>query len=86
LYSDNLTKKTTILLRPELHKRLSRLARRRGTSMGDLIRTAVERQYGLAGSQERRGAVRALVALDLPVGPTGDMKRESVPSPEDLSR
>lgn len=80
---DKLTKKTTILLQPELHRRLTRLASQRGTSVGDLIRTAVERQYGLGGSEERLRAARALAALDLPVGPVDEMKRESVPTPEE---
>ena len=81
---EKLTKKTTILLQPELHRRLARLADQRRTSIGDLIRSAVERQYGLGGSEERLRAARALSALSLPVGSPGEMKRESVPSPEEL--
>jgi len=81
---EKLTKKTTILLQPELHKRLSRLADQRGTSLGDLIRSAVERQYGLGGSEERLRAARALAELRLPVGTPRDMKRESVPGAEEL--
>ena len=81
---EKLTKKTTILLQPELHSRLGRLAAQRHTSVGDLIRTAVERQYGLGGSEERLEAVRSLAKLDLPVASSAAMKRESVPKPEDL--
>ncbi len=80
---EKLTKKTTILLQPELHRRLSRLADQRRTSIGDLIRSAVKRQYGLGGSEERLRAVRALSALSLPVASPNEMKRESVPSPEE---
>ena len=35
-----LTKKTTILLQPELHERLVRLAEQKQSSIGELIRTA----------------------------------------------
>lgn len=80
----DLTKKTTILLQPALHERLTRLAAQRSTSIGALIRSACERQYGLAGSAERGQAVRALEELSLPVGSPADMKRESVPSPYEL--
>jgi predicted DNA-binding protein len=83
VYMENLTKKTTILLRPELHRRLTRLSRQRGTSIGELIRSAVERQYGLGGSEERLGAVRALADLRLPVASPDVMKRESVPPPDE---
>ncbi len=81
---EKLTKKTTILLQPELHRRLTRLADQRGTSLGDLIRSAVERQYGLGGSEERLQAARAMAAFALPVGSPEAMKRESVPEPEGL--
>jgi predicted transcriptional regulator len=79
-----LTKKTTILLQPELHDRLARLAKRRRTSIGALIRAACERQYGLGGSAERLHAVEALAALALPVDSPAIMKTESVPSPDKL--
>jgi len=81
-----LTKKTTILLQPELHRRLARLAEQRRTSMGELIRTACVRQYGLAGSPQRTNAVAAMAELSLPVSSTGDMKRQSVPEPEAFMR
>jgi len=79
-----LTKKTTILLQPELHERLTRLADRRGTSLGELLRSAAEEQYGLGGSEDRVQAVRDIAALGLPVGDSGAMKRESQPDPGDL--
>ena len=83
---EKLTKKTTILLQPELHRRLSRLADQRRTSIGELVRSAVERQYGLGGSEDRLRVARALSALSLPVGSPAEMKRESVPGPEELLR
>ena len=41
-----LTKKTTILLSPDLHAHLARTARARRTSLGQLVREACEIQYG----------------------------------------
>ena len=79
-----LSKKTTILLSPDLHTRLSRLAEQLGLSMGELIRTACERQYGIASQEDRLEAVRALSGLDPPVGTPAAMKRESVPPPDEL--
>lgn len=79
-----LSRKTTILLNDELHDRLTRLARRRGVSLGQLVREACERQYGLGGSDERIAAVRELAGLELPVGDVRQMKRESVPDPDEL--
>jgi len=79
-----LSKKTTILFPPDLHSRLLRLAKQKGTSLGDLVRSACERQYGLATLEDRLAAVEALAALDLPVGSPEEMARESVPTPEEL--
>ena len=81
---DKLTKKTTILLQPDLHRRLTALAEQRRTSLGELVRTACEKQYGLGNSEERLQAVRALAELALPVGSPDEMKKESVPAPEAL--
>ena len=78
-----LTKKTTILFPPDLHTRLLRLAEQKGTSLGALVRSACEKQYGLASVEERLAAVEALAALDLPVGSAEEMARESVPPLED---
>lgn len=74
-----LSKKTTILLTPELHRRLTRLAEQRGSSLGALVREACERQYGLVSSQDRLEAVRELAALALPVASVRQMELESVP-------
>lgn len=76
---ESATHKTTILLTPSLHERLTRLARQRGTSMGQLIRSAVEAQYGLVDTNERLAAVAALAALSLPVDTPAAMKAESIP-------
>lgn len=79
-----LSKKTTILLSPELHERLSRIARERDVSLGHLVRTACEKQYGIASEKERTDAVLALARLSLPVGEPSQMERESMPAPEEL--
>ena len=79
-----LTKKTTILFTPELHRRLSQLAARRGRSLGDLVREACELQYGVVGSSDQLAAVGALARLALPVGTPAAMKRESVAEPDEL--
>lgn len=79
-----LNKKTTILFSDELHRRLSELAAQRGVSLGALVREACAEQYGVGGSEGRREAVQALAALSLPVDEPDAMKRESVPSADDL--
>ena len=84
VYMEKLTKKTTILFRPELHRRLMRLAEQRDTSLGELVRSACEKQYGIGGSRERIAAVRAIGAMALPVCAPGQMKRESQPRPDEL--
>ncbi len=79
-----LSKKTTVLFPPGLHDRLSRLAAQQGTSLGDLVRTACERQYRLTSREERLSAVRNLAALKLPAASPRKMKRQAVPSPEEI--
>ena len=71
--------RTTILLPEELHDRLTTLARARGVSMGHLVRTAIEAQYGLVDNERRREAVQQLASLSLPVGSPEEMKAESNP-------
>ena len=80
----DLSKKTTILFPPDLHERLSKLAEERGVSLGKLVRSACERQYGLASPEERLEAVAELGTLELPAGTPEQMERESVPAPEEL--
>lgn len=81
-----LSKKTTILFPPDMHERLARLAAQQGTSIGELVRTAVQRQYGLVPEKERLEAVERLAALSLPVGSPREMEEESVPRPEEILR
>lgn len=79
-----LTRKTTILLSPDLYKRLIRTAKERKKSLGQLVREACQIQYGYVSSEDRLRAVDELRRLSLPVGSPRKMKRESVPAPEDL--
>ena len=79
-----LSKKTTVLFSPELHRRLTSLAARRRVSMGELVREACEAQYGVIGGDARRAAVGALASLDLPVASPEELKRESQPDPHTL--
>jgi predicted DNA-binding protein len=79
-----LTHKTTVLLSERLHRQLSQLAAERGQSMGELVRQACERQYGMADVNARLAAVEALRSMRLPVGPVEQMIAESVAEPQDL--
>ncbi len=79
-----LSKKTTILFSPRLHRHLSDLAERRGVSLGELVREACATAYGIVDQDASVAAVESLTALRLPVGSPRDMKRESVPSAESL--
>lgn len=65
-----LSKKTTILFSPELHRRLTDLAARRGSSLGELVREACEARFGVVGSPERLAAAQALAAIEAPLGAT----------------
>jgi hypothetical protein len=80
-----LSHKITILLSGALHRQLAQLARERGQSIGELVRHACERQYGMTDRRARLAAVEALEAMRLPVGPVEEMIAESVAEPQDLS-
>ena len=82
----DLSKKTTILLSPGLHEHLTRTARARRQSLGQLVREACEVQYGRVSGDDRRRAVDELRRLSLPVASPRKMKQESVPRPRDLRR
>ena len=71
----------TFLLSPDLHARLTALGEQEGVSLGELVRRACERQYGLVAPTERLAAVTALEEMALPVGDVASMKQESEPPP-----
>jgi hypothetical protein len=79
-----LIKKTTILFSPSLHAHLTQTAKRRGMSLGELVRAACEAQYGIVSSEERLRAAERLRRLSLPVGSVRKMKRQSVPRAQEL--
>ena len=81
-----LSKKTTILFPPDLHERLKRLAKIRGVSIGELVRSACEAQYRLVPSGERHALVLELAAMELPVSDTRTMKKQAAPDPRKLLR
>ena len=80
----DLSKKTTLLFPPDLYRDLTRLARQRRVSVGELVRRACEAQYGIVSLESRLAAVKELEAMSLPVGEPEQLERESVPDPKDL--
>jgi len=79
-----LSKKTTILLSPRLYRMLKAISRSKNRSIGELIRSACEKQYGLFSESEALEAADRLSSLDLPVSTPASMKRESVAEPGEL--
>lgn len=79
-----LEKKTTILFPAKLHLHLTRVAKKKGVSLGHLVRLACEDRYGKNGLEDRLKAVAELRALALPVDTPRAMKKQSVPAAEDL--
>ena len=79
-----LSKKTTILLSPRLYRLLKGISKAKNLSIGALIRTACENQYGLSSESEALAAAKRLSLLALPVDTPSVMKREAVPGPKEL--
>jgi hypothetical protein len=74
-----LNKKTTVLFSHEQFSNLKKLAKARKRSIGELIRSACEKQYGLVPHEEALEAVKALSELSLPVGSMEEMKKQLNP-------
>ena len=79
-----LSKKTTILLSPRLYNMLKSLSKTNKLSIGELIRSACEKQYGLIPEIEAVDAIDSLSSMALPVDLPDVMKHESIPSPKEL--
>ena len=79
-----LSKKTTILLSPAQHSHLSRIAKRRRVSLGEVSREACTERYGSLDVEKRLAAVKVLSELNLPVSDPATMKEESTAPPREL--
>ena len=62
-----LTKKTTILFSPDLYHQLEIIAETAKTSVAELVRRAVVKQYLLSDKKKRLGAEEHLVKIGGPV-------------------
>ena len=74
-----LDKKTTVLFSHEQFSNLKKIAKAKKRSIGNLIRSACEKEYGLVPQDEALDAVDALSKLSLPVGSVQEMKRQLNP-------
>jgi hypothetical protein len=59
-----LTERLQILIRPEQRKRLEDEARRRGTSVAELVREAVDARFGPVTQADRIKALAEIRAMD----------------------
>ena len=71
-----LTKKTTILFSPDLYHQLEDIADAAKTSVAELIRRAVVRQYLLSDKKKRLEAVKFLAQIGGPVSDWQTMEEE----------
>ncbi|HHY33273.1 MAG TPA: hypothetical protein GX515_09720 [Firmicutes bacterium] len=73
------TERLEVRLRPGTYRLLREQAYVRGVSMGQLVREALERQYGTEGravDPEKQRAMEKLFELEAPVADWLEMKRE----------
>lgn len=73
-----MTKKTTILFPPKLYRRLEKISKEQGRSIGELVREAVETRFGEGGVAARLRAIDALSRLDAPTGEPDEIEDEIV--------
>ncbi|MEW6232055.1 MAG: ribbon-helix-helix protein, CopG family [Chloroflexota bacterium] len=73
-----LTKRVQVLLEPPQFARLEEIAKVRKSSVGALIREAVEKEYFRTDRKERLAAVERMAAMTLPVADWEQMERESI--------
>lgn len=69
-------RRTQILMDPEEHRRLRELARRKKTSVGELIRTAVRATYLATRKPDRKPIVEAILQMNLPAISWNRARRE----------
>ena len=60
------TKRAQILMAPEEYRDLEKIARQKGVSVAELIRTAVQERYFIA-SEKQGAAIEDILAMNLPV-------------------
>ncbi|MFA4889752.1 MAG: CopG family transcriptional regulator [Candidatus Omnitrophota bacterium] len=73
-----LTKKTTILFSPDLYHQLKNIAEATKTSVAQLIRQAVIRQYLLSDKKKRMEAVAHLTKIGGPVSDWETIEQEII--------
>ena len=78
-----LSKKTTILFTPRLYNMLKSISKAHKRSIGELIRSACEKQYGPIPEIEVVRAIDCLSSMALPVDAPDVMKHESIPGPKE---
>lgn len=78
------TRRTQLLMEPDEFRKLQAAARRRRTSVAELIRSAVRATY-LSPAIDRRPIVEAILAMGLPAGDWKRAKREIEAGHADVS-
>ncbi len=74
----NLTQKTTILFSPDIYHQLQDFAKAAKTSVADLIRQAVIKQYLLSDKKKRLEAVKHLSQIGGPVSDWKTLEEEAI--------
>lgn len=69
------TKRAQVLMEPLEYERLEEIARQRGTSVGELFRTAVRRLY-LVAPTDRLRLVEELTGMNVPLPPWEVLEEE----------